>query len=145
MICPSRAAPSRWTTSNFRRDSALSTQHSSLQLHLLDPYVRRQVQREAARGDRLVDLDVRELVAGDVAVELGVLELRRQVRLLVDPDPEMLDLLGDLLRLRREVEHVRRLVGAVAEREVEVGPELVDRPARSRVLEGAVLDALHFE
>src|SRR5437867_8520415 len=98
------------------RHSGLRTQRSglSLQLHLLDADRLRQIQREASLPDRLIDAHVGGFVARDVAVTFGIFELRRQVALLVDPDPKMAHAFGDALRLGLQIEKIRGLIGLVA-------------------------------
>src|ERR1051325_8204769 len=139
---PRRAGPSRRRSSN----SVLSPQSSVLlNFHRLDPHARRQVQHKARRRHRLVHLDVRELVLRHVAIRLGVFEARRQERLLVDADADVLHALRDPLALRLEVEHVERLVGAVVEREVEERGEVVEGAAGTHVFEDAVLIPLDLD
>src|SRR6266699_4764618 len=116
------------------RDSALSTRYSALlKLHELDAHRRRQIQREAALVDRLVDANVGELVAGHVAVTFDVFELRRQIALLIDPDANVPDSLGDTLGFRLQIEKVERIVCDVGEREIEVCGQLIYRTGGTHV------------
>src|SRR5258708_4870208 len=117
------------------------TDQPLLQLHLLDSHAWWQVEREPALRDRLVDLDLREFAPGNIAIPLGVLELRRQVGLLVDPDPDVSEPLGYDARLWRQVEYEEGVGGVIGKREVEVLAQLVDGAARSHVLEDAILKA----
>src|SRR5215210_1392991 len=128
-IRPRRAAPSFCRSSNVSRVSALSTRHSalSLDLHLLDLHVRRKGDGKAARRHRLVDADVAELVARDVAVAFDVLDLAGEIRVLVDGELDALHAPGHGAVLRRQVEHPHRLRLRVGEGEVEVAGQLVDR------------------
>src|SRR4051812_41151653 len=82
-----------------------TTRAALLELHLLDAHAAGKGQSEAALLDRLVRLDFRELVARLVAVAFRVLELRRQVGLLVDVDSEVAHALCDRLALRIEIEN----------------------------------------
>src|SRR4029079_7776228 len=98
--------PSVCDTRKLSRSVAVGMRRRLLKIHLLDANRRRQIQREAALLDRLIDSDGLELVARRIARRFDVLDPVGEERLLVDRDLDAANAARDDLALRGQIENV---------------------------------------